>query len=572
MIQSAEGERQMGKSVRITRMDLLCVCLSLLIHSPFGSAETLGQPELATPGAKFGGIYRRVLHDNPFTLDPAALTDIYGRAVVRQIFDGLVQFDAHLNPIPAIAEFWEASRDGRTWTFTLRRGAKFHNGREVTAQDFVYSFTRLLNPKTPVSVADLLRRIQGATQFMEGKTQSVTGLKAIDHYTLQIVLEEPLAPALAVLGMAKAAVVPREEVEKLGDRFGRAPIGTGPFKFVRWEPSQEIVLEANDQYYEARPFLDAVVFKIVPGSKLEERFAEFLKGNLEEAIIPGERVEEVRGDPRYRKYRRFSKPTLSLLYIGFNTQVQPFDDRRVRQAFNYAVNKEAIVQGITRTGDIVAVGAVPPGMPGHDPDLQGYDYDIDKAKRLLAEAGYPNGVGFPMVQLWSVQKAESTQKELAAYQQYLADLGVKVEINFAVNWPTYQTMLKQGKLPMFRVAWYADIPDPDNMLSPLLHSTGSSNYTFYRNPRVDQLLEQARKTLDEAQRIPLYHEVERIVMDNAPWITQHYYVPNYLYQPYVQGVEFNLLGQRLIPMKKIWFENSHAEGSAGATTDVRPGQ
>lgn len=193
MVQSAQGQRQMAKPVRAAFMVLLGVCLSLLICSSFGSAEILGQPELAMPGEKFGGIYRRVLLDNPSTLDPASLSDIYGRAVVSQIFDGLVQFDANLNPIPAIAEFWEASRDGRTWTFTLRRGVKFHHGREVTAQDFVYSFTRLLNSNTPVSVADLFRRIQGARDFMEGRTQRVTGLKAIDHYTLQVVLEEPFS-------------------------------------------------------------------------------------------------------------------------------------------------------------------------------------------------------------------------------------------------------------------------------------------------------------------------------------------------------------------------------------------
>ena len=143
-----------------------------------------------------------MLGNNPATLDPAFLTDIYGRAVVSQIFDGLVQFDAHLNPIPALAEFWEASRDGRTWTFTLRQGVKFHHGREVTAHDVVYSFTRLLEPAKPLPVTELFRRIQGAKEFMQGKTTSVQGLKAVDRYTLQMVLEEPLAPSLAVLGLA----------------------------------------------------------------------------------------------------------------------------------------------------------------------------------------------------------------------------------------------------------------------------------------------------------------------------------------------------------------------------------
>jgi peptide/nickel transport system substrate-binding protein/oligopeptide transport system substrate-binding protein len=511
-----------------------------------------------------------MLGDNPPTLDPALVTDIYGRHVINQVFDGLVQFDAHLNVIPAIAEFWEASQDGRTWTFALRRGAKFHHGREVTAQDFVYSFTRLLHAKSPGPVADLFEHIQGAEDFMQGKTQGVRGLKAVNRYTLQMVLKEPFASILAVLGLTNAAVVPQEEVERLGDRFGRAPVGTGPFKFVRWEPNQEILLAANDHYYEGRPFLDAIAFKIVVGSKLEETFAEFLKGNLEEIIIPGGKTEEVRTDPQYRQYQRFRKPTLNLLYIGFNTQIKPFDDRRVRQAFNYAVNKEAIVREITKRSALTATGALPPGMPGYDPDLQGYYYHPDKAKRLLAEAGYSDGAGFPVVQLWSAHQAETTKAELAAYQRYLADLGVKAEIHYAPDWPTYTAMLKQGELSMFRLARFADIPDADNFLAPMLHSASPTNYTFYRNPLVDRLLEQARRELDDAQRIALYREVERLVMDDAPWIVQNYHVFEYLYQPYVQGVEVSLLGNRAIPLKKIWFKKSLAQGFTGATTHGQP--
>jgi oligopeptide transport system substrate-binding protein len=553
----------MSKPARIAFLVFLWLCLSLLIHRPFGSAATVGPPELHLPGAKFGEMYRRVLDNDPSTLDPAFLTDIHGRVVVSQVFDGLVQFDAHLNPRPAIAEFWKASRDGRTWTFTLRRGVTFHHGREVTAHDVIYSFTRLLDVKSPGSVTNLFKCIQGAKDFTEGKAESVQGLKAVDRYTLQMVLEEPLASSLVVLGLANAAVVPRDEVEKLGDRFGRAPMGTGPFKFQRWEPNQEIVLEANDQYYEGRPFLDTLVFKIVVGGKREARFAEFLKGNLEEALIPSGKLDEVHADPRYRQYQRFSKPALSLFYIGFNTRIKPFDDRRVRQAFNYAVNKEAIVREITRMGSLPATGALPPGMPGYDPE---------KASRLLVEAGYPNGAGLPVVQLWSDPKTESTTAELAAYQKYLADVGVKVDVHYAPDWPAYKAMLEQGQLPMFRLSWWADIPDPDNVLSPLLHSTSPTNRTFYRNPLVDQLLEQARKELDEAQRIALYREVERLIMDEAPWITQHHVVLNYLYQPYVQGVEFNLLGRRTMPMKKIWFKKGFAKGSTRGRAHVQPSQ
>jgi oligopeptide transport system substrate-binding protein len=560
----------MSDAFRMALLVSLWLCLSLLTLGSSESAETPKDPDQKPPSTKFGGVFRRMLGDNPSTLDPAFLTDIYGRAVVGQVFDGLVQFDAHLKPIPAIAELWQASRDGRIWTFFLRRGVKFHHGREVTAHDFIYSFTRLLRVNSPGPVADFFKRIQGAKDFMQGIAPEIGGLKAVDRYTLQIVLEEPFAPSLAVLGLANAAVVPKEEVERLGERFGRFPVGTGPFKFVRWQPSQEIVLEAHEHYYAGRPFLDAVVFKSGDGSKLEERFDEFLKGSLEEAVIPSSKTEAVHTDPRYQMYQKFRKPTLSLVYIGFNTQVSPFDDKRIRQAFNYAVNKEAVIREITRRGSLPAIGTLPPGMPGYDPGLQGYSYQPSKAKRLLAEAGYPDGVGFPVVQLWSVFKAESTKAELGAYQRYLADLGVQVDIHFASDWPTYRAMLEQGKLPMFLLSWFADFPDPDHFFSPLLHSTSPTNRTFYRNPAVDELLERAKRETDEARRIAMYREVERIVMDDAPWITHYYPVFEYLYQPYVQGVEISLLGERAIPLKKIWFKKGSTDGGSGTEPHVQP--
>jgi peptide/nickel transport system substrate-binding protein/oligopeptide transport system substrate-binding protein len=452
----------------------------------------------------------------------------------------------------------------------LRQGVKFHNGREVTAQDVVYSFTRLLDATKPLPVAGLFQHIQGAKEFRAGKAPNVQGLQAQDRYTFRMVLEEPLAPLLTVLGLTNTAVVPQEEVEKPGGDFRHAPVGTGPFKFVRWQPNQEIVLAANDHYYAGRPFLDAVVFRIIVGAKLEETFTEFLKGNLEETIIPSGKLNEVRVNPHYRQYQHVRKPTLGLLYLGFNTQMKPFDDRRVRQAFNYAVNKEVIVREIDRMGDVPAVGALPPRLPGYDPDLQGYDYDPAKAREILAAAGYPNGLGFPVVQLWSNQQAESTKAELAAYQRYLADIGVQVEIHFAPDWQAFRARLEQGLLPMFRLIWLADIPDSDNMLFPLLHSGSPTNRTFYRNRRVDQLLEQARQELDEAQRITLYREVERTVLHDAPWITQQYLVLEYLYQPYVQGVEISLLGKRDMPLHKIWLKQRPATNAVGAITNGEP--
>jgi peptide/nickel transport system substrate-binding protein/oligopeptide transport system substrate-binding protein len=368
---------------------------------------------------------------------------------------------------------------------------------------------------------------------------------------------------LAVLGLANAAVVPKEKVEGQEERFGRSPVGTGPFKLARWEPNKQIVLEANDRYHEGRPFLDSVVFKI--GGTFEDSFGDFLAGRLEDTIIPSGKTEEVYTAPQYRQYQLLRKPTLSLLYIGFNTKAKPFDDPRVRRAFKYAVNKERIVREITRMGSSPTDGVLPPGMPGHDPDNKRYYYDPDKARQLLADAGYPNGAGFPTVKLWTVSKAASTKAELAAYQEYLAKIGVKVEIHFEADWPTYVSLLDQGKLQMFRVSWSATIPDPDDFLSRQLHSAGPNNWAFYRNAHVDQLLEQARKEFDYPKRIALYREVERLVMDDAPWITQHNHVFERLYQPYVNGVQISFLGDWAVPMKKIWLNKHRGGGPSGAS-------
>jgi peptide/nickel transport system substrate-binding protein/oligopeptide transport system substrate-binding protein len=551
--------------MRLARLIVLLVGWFVLIWTAVGG----GAPPTSTASERtFGGTYRRPLLNNPPTLDPSFVTEIYGRSVVSQIFDGLVQFDVNLKPGPAIAEFWEASRDARTWTFHLRRGVMFHHGREVTGQDFVYSFMRLVKAGKPGPLTELLDRIRGAKDFSSGKTPAIEGLQAIERYTLQVKLTEPFAPLLAVLGLANAAVVPQEEVEKGGEQFARAPVGAGPFKFVRWEPKQELVLAANEHYYGGRPFLDSIVYKI--GATFEEFFEEFLKGNLEETMIPSEKTDVVRTDPQYQRYQRIRKPKLSFLYIGFNTQRKPFDDTRVRQAFNYAVNREAIVREITKMGSIPATGALPPGMPGHDHDLQGYYYNPVKAKRLLAEAGYPNGVGFPVVQLWTLLRAESTKDELAAYQEYLADLGVQVEIHVESEWPRYREMLTQGKLPMFRLSWSATTPDPDDFLSRLLHSRSPNNRMFYHNARVDQLLDQAHTELDETQRIALYHEVERLVMDDAPWIPQHYHVSERLFQPYVRGMEVSLLGDWAMPLKKIWLRKNPVQDPTEGAPRVQP--
>jgi len=201
-----------------------------------------------------GGIYRKPLEFNPKTLDPALSIDQYAVTVIQQIFDGLVQFDKNLNIIPAIARSWKVSSDGLTYTFYLREGVRFHNGREVTAEDFVYSFTRILDPETKSSSSDFFVHVLGAKEYLDKKAKDVKGLISLDKYTLKILLSKPYSPFLSILAMKGSKVVPKEVIEKLGIDFGRSPVGTGPFKFVSMKEGDEIVLEANPHYFEGRPF------------------------------------------------------------------------------------------------------------------------------------------------------------------------------------------------------------------------------------------------------------------------------------------------------------------------------
>src|SRR3989475_12205534 len=202
-----------------------------------------------------GSIYRRPLGQDLETLDPARISDTYGRTVSQQIFDGLVQFDQTLAVKPALAEFWRASRDGLTWTFELRRGVKFHHGREVTADDVVYSFTRILDPRTKSNANEQFLNIRGAREFREGRAKTVAGLVAVDRHTVQVTLGEAHQAFVSVVAVGHAKIVPRDLVEALGDAFGAQPVGTGPFKFLRWERGKEIVLGANSEYFDGPPRL-----------------------------------------------------------------------------------------------------------------------------------------------------------------------------------------------------------------------------------------------------------------------------------------------------------------------------
>jgi len=539
--------RQKMNRYRISSMALVCFYFLFFEICSFSLPAALPQPK-GKESPTYGGVYRRPLDYNPKSLDPALSIDINSVAVIQQVFDGLVQFDKTLNVIPAIAKSWKISSDGLTYTFFLRKSVKFHNGREVTAKDFVYSFTRLLDPGIRSTSSDFFGKILGADEFRSKKAKEVKGITADDNHTLRIVFSEPYAPFLSILAMKGAKVVPKEEVEKPGAEFAKSPTGTGPFRFTSMQEGEEIILESNRDYFEGRPYLDKIIFKIFQGSLREKMFKEFKTGALDESFVPPEEMENAARETRFLFVQ---KPILSLRFYGFNLRSKPLDSQKLRKAINCGIDKGAIISEIHKNQLNLAKGILPPGMPGYDPTKIVYPFNEARALKLLSEAGESQ----PTLEIWSASKSEAAEKELYEIKAQLSRIGIQANINFETNWQNFTSMLSENKVPVFIYAWYADFPDPDNFLGTLFHSRSQYNYTGYNNPRVDRLLDRARGERDYLKRMQTYRDIEELIMEDAPILPMVNNLFQMAYQPYVKGLEVNALGAPYIPMKKIWLQN-----------------
>jgi oligopeptide transport system substrate-binding protein len=496
-------------------------------------------------------VYRRPLGNEPSSLDPARISDVYSRSVAQQLFDGLVQFDHTLTVTPALAQFWKSSRDGLSWTFALKRGVKFHHGREVTADDVVYSLTRLLDPRIKSGAADLFSGIVGAAEFRDGKATSVAGLVAADRYTVQVTLAQAMAPFVSVLAIGHAKVVPRDLVEQQGEAFWSNPIGTGPFRFASWQRGKEIVLTANPDYHGTPPRLSRIVYRIFAGDAFDAMYDEFRQGRLEDTPIPTQDYRRVvSGGP----YVYVKRPMQSVRFYGFNMRIKPFDDRRVRHAFVHAVDRDRVLEDVFLNRYTPAHGVLPPGTLGYNPALRGYGFDRKKAQALLARAGYPEGRGLPPIAIWSSVNTERVLREQEQIRKDLEAVGVRAEINYLTDWPTFSKRLAEGTFPMFLYAWFADVPDPDNFLTKLFHSASPRNFVGYANPVVDDLFASAQREGNPQRRVELFRRAEQLILDDAPMIPILHYTYERLFQPYVRSVEVNGLGDPYIPMRKIWLE------------------
>ncbi len=481
----------------------------------------------------------------PATLDPARCPDAASASYIVEIFSGLVTLDNELNVVEDIAQSYDISPDGSTYTFHLREGVRFHNGREVRASDFKYSIERAADPQTRSPVAEAyLGDIVGVKQKLRGEADEVSGVRVVDEKTLEITIDAPKAYFLAKLTHPTAFVVDEENVASGGD-WWRHPNGTGPFKLKQWQEGQRIVLERNELFYRGQAELEEVTFHFRGNSMMmyenaEIKITQVGTANIERVLDPTNPLSE----------ELVIAPELSVSYIGFNTAMPPFDDEKVRQAFCHAVDKDRIIEILLKGTVSRADGILPPGMPDYNEELEGLSYDVAKAQQLIAESSYDDNLP-PIVLSVVATGAYVSSVSTAIAWMWQENLGADVAIE-GVEWDTFRDDMREGGLQAFEIGWVADYPDAENFLDLLFHSESGENHTAYSNPELDELLEMARVEGDFDSRREIYQAVEETIVADAPWLPLWFGQSYYLVKPEVKGF---FPAPIVIPvLKGVWIE------------------
>ncbi|MBI2491307.1 MAG: ABC transporter substrate-binding protein [Candidatus Rokubacteria bacterium] len=509
----------------------------------------------AAPGPaqapRAGGTLRAVFGADPPTLDPAHATDTTSSAVIRQVFDGLLELDERLVPVPALARSVARSPDGRVYTFALRPGVRFHHGRELRADDVKYSFERAAKGKRPW----VFEKIAGAHDFIRGGAAGIAGIRVVDDLTVELRLDRPFAPFLHLIAYDAASVVPREEAEKRGVGFASHPVGTGAFRFASWRRDDQVVLERFREHFRGPAPLERVVFRIIPAEIT--RFNEYRAGQLDLTDIPTGQCRAVQNDPRLKREAAVW-PTLGTHGLRFNVERPPFTDPRVRRALAHALDPTLVVERLLEGCVHPARGILPPALPGYSPEVTRLAFDRERARRLLAEAGFPGGRGLgPLA--FHFNTSDLNQRIAEVLQAQLKEVGVALELR-RLDWAAHIKLVDDGSAGFFRQGWIADYPDPENFLTVLFHSRNigaAGNTSRYRNAAVDRLLDEADQMATGPARFQRYHEAEQAIVDAAAWISLYHYASRALIKPYVRGLERSALSSApefLAPLRKVWLD------------------
>lgn len=448
-------------------------------------------------------------------LDPAKFLDNESAMVIENIFDGLVRYADHSTLIePALAVSWERSLDGLEWLFRLRPGVVFHDGSPFNATAVVFSFLRKIDPSHPYFREEF--------REMDTAWHVVRDVEEVDEHTVRITLTRPFAPFLDLLARHSSYIVSPTAVEKWGEDFHRRPVGTGPFVFQEWVAGTRIILRRNDLYWHGPPYLERIVFKVIPDNK--DRLLALKAGTIQ--CMDGVNPDDV-GEISRRSDLRLDQVTgLNVGYLAMNTNSPPWDRIEARRALNHAVNKQALVRLLFRDLGEVAKNPIPPTMWGYNEEIREYDYDPDKARGLLAEIGLEDGVS---VTLWTMPVARpylpDPRSAALAIQANLAAVGIMAEI-VTHDWAEYLARLYNGEHDLALLGWIGT-GDPDNFFFNLFDARNAlppraSNIAMFKNDRAQELIALARETMDQTRRAEYYRQLQEVIHDNAPWVPLAY--------------------------------------------------
>lgn len=452
----------------------------------------LGQ---AAPAPAPVGTLRIGMESSPTTFDAGLSTDLYSHQVYSQVLEGLLVLDTLGATQPALAESWSVSADWRIWTFRLKKGVKFHDGTEFTGDDVKFTLDRILDPET--------------RSPQRGALAQIASVEVVDRHTVRISTRAPFVPILTNLATS-AYILPRAAHTRLGREFGRRPVGTGPYKFVEWVADDRIVLEANPDYHHGRPSMDRLLFRFIPEASV--RLAELESGGLE--LIAGVPAHDLRR-------LRFSLLVDLHEVVGtnyrlyaLNTTVKPYDDVRVRQAIAHAVDKQKIIDVVWPGRGVQAEGPIPPTSWAYDERFRGLNFNLTRAKQLMAEAGHASGFDMNLL----IPDTEENRREVILMIDMLKQININVKV-ISVDFPTLLDRLLKANYDVLRVGWTTN-PEPDALMYSPFHTSaiGGFNFTKFRNARVDELLDRGRTVTNRNERMRIYREAQRIIVQEAPMV------------------------------------------------------
>jgi len=447
-------------------------------------------------------------------LDPAREDDAESLNIADNVYEGLVRFKLGTTEIePSLAESWEISSDNLVYTFHLKKGVKFHDGTAFNADAVVYSLERQFRKDHPAYKF-------GPWKYWNGMDMNniVKEVKKIDDLTVKITLKRKESPFIANLAMQFASIVSPSAAEKYKEDFNSNPVGTGPFKFVKWVKNDSIILDRNEAYWGTKTFLDRVIFKVIPDSNA--RYRALKKGEID--IFDQPSPEDMLNIKSDASIKTFEQAGLNVGYMALNLKKKPLDNKHVRQAINYAINKEEIIKAVYGTMGTAAVNPIPPIMWSCNTDNKGYVYNLAKAKELMTKSGVK---GFELT-LYSMPVSRpycpNGKKMAEIIKSQLKEIGITVKIS-SFEWGTYLDKIGKGEHDACLIGWTGDNGDPDNFLNYLLSSESadsnpSPNYSFWKNAEFTSLIKQAKETSDINVRTKLYKQAQIIFNEEAPWV------------------------------------------------------